>query len=110
MQTLHLYEQRTFAYMPGWSSLDRSTFAATVRMTPPRVVREAEDYDDGGTYLAHIRAPAGAPNLVRAIESTLSGSNCRHEYDCCGCASRRARAKRIGRRDYVVSVSTSFNY
>lgn len=110
MGTLPVYARRTNCYMPGWSSLDRHSYVATVKVTPPRTVREPEDFDDGGTYIVHARAPAGAPSLTRALEHTMSGSNCRHEYDCCGCAFRTAVARRVSARDYVVRVSVGYNY
>lgn len=110
MQTVHVYQRLTNRYVDSYRHLDRSKFLGTVKITPPRLVREANDYDDGGTYLLHARAPAGSPNLTHALRDTLSHHGCSHEYDCCGCRSVSARVRKVSARDYVIVQSVSFNY
>jgi hypothetical protein len=105
-----LYERLTHKYCDGWAGNDAHRFVAIVKLTPHRMVREYEDVDDGGTYIQHCRAPAGAPNLTRALRDTLSGSNCRHDWDCCGCASRSVRVFKVSARDYVITADISYNY
>lgn len=110
MQVTNLYERLTFRYALGWSHLDNERFVATVKSTPFRLVREGNYHDDLGTYLAHVRAPRGAPNLIEAIRDSFGGSGCRHEYDCCGCRSRFVQVKKVSARGYVLRVSVSRNY
>jgi hypothetical protein len=110
METLHLYERKSHHYRDGWSGLDRHDFVATVKVTPPKMVREPEGYDDGGVYIMHARAPRGTPNLKRALQDSLSNSGCKHEYDCCGCAATYARVTKVSARDYIVRSTVSYNY
>lgn len=110
MHKLNVYQRLTHRYVDSCRHLDDSKFLATVSVTPPRLVRDVTDYDDGGTYLLHVRAPAGAPNLTGALRDTLSHHGCSHEYDCCGCRSVSARVRKVSARDYVVTQNVSFNY
>lgn len=110
MQTFNVYRRLTHRYVDTCRHLDNHQFLAAVRATPPRLVREAEGYDDGGSYLLHVRAPAGSPNLTQALRDTLSHHGCSHEYDCCGCRSVRASVRKVSARDYVIVQSVSFNY
>ena len=110
MRALHVYERKTFKFVDSARSRDRHDFVATVKMTPAKCVREAEEYDDGGTYIVHARAPSGAPNLTRHLTTTLSHWGCSHEYDCCGCRLTRASVQKISARDYVIKLDHSFNY
>ena len=106
---LHLYERLTHQYRDGWSGLDDDQYVGTVKMLRPRLVRD--DGIDGHKQMAHVFAPAklGNKNLSRAIMDTLSVSRCRHEHDCCGCASTMAIAKRLSRRSYAVELHTTYN-
>lgn len=110
MLTNHIYERLTHKYVDGWRELDREKFVATVQSTPPRLVREGNGHDDMGSYIMHVRAPRDAPDLRQGLRDTFSGSNCRHEYDCCGCTTRRAAVNKVSARDYVLRVSVSRNY
>ena len=107
-----LYTFVTRQYRPGWRYLDQQRYVGTVKVLAGRVVREPrEDYDEGRTYMNRVVAPSKLRNtdLTRAIIDTLSGSSCQHEHDCCGCAFYHVDVKRIGRRDYVVTTSVSYN-
>lgn len=110
MHRFNVYRRLTNRYVDSYRHLDREQFVATVRVTPPRLVRQAEDFDDGGTYLLHVRAPAGAPNIAQELRDSLSHHGCAHEYDCCGCRSVSARVRKVSARDYVVTQQVSFNY
>lgn len=113
MQTVNVYQRLTNRYVDSYRHLDRSKFLGTVKLTPPRKVREPREQDayyDEGTYLLHARAPAGSPDLTGALRSTLTHSGCHHEYDCCGCRSVRANVRKVSARDYVVTYDVSFNY
>jgi hypothetical protein len=51
-----------------------------------------------------------AGDLSQAIRDTLSGSNCQHQFDCCGCASRSASVKRKNNNVYKVTVTVTHNF
>jgi hypothetical protein len=109
----HLYQFTTDKYRDGWrGQLDRSVYVGTVKVLAGRTVREARDYDDGGTALYRVVAPSAlrSVDLRQAIRDTMGGSNCRHEHDCCGCASRHVRTRRVSPREYAVIIHTSYNY
>ena len=112
MQTVHAYKRLSHKWAAGWQHLDNDTFVATVKLTPSKTVREADGYDDGGTYVQHTRAPSGVniKDLMQALRDTIGGSNCRHEHDCCGCASRSVRVKHLGSRRLLVRTDVSYNY
>lgn len=112
MNHLHLYKRLTRRYVDEWRHLDDEQYVGRVKVLAGRQVREARDYDDGGSWRYRVVAPAalGSADLTGAIEDTLSHHGCSHEYDCCGCRSVRAQARRVSRREYVVTLHTSFNY
>ena len=111
MQEIQLSARKSHDYAAGWEYLDHREHVGTVKLTPRRLVAKGEDYDEGGTYLQHARIPAGMPvNLFkRAVRDTMGGSNCRHEYDCCGCASYHVSVQNRGRRA-VIRTRVSYNY
>jgi hypothetical protein len=110
--SLHVYNRLTHKYNPGWASLDRHEYAGTVKVLGGRITRQGEDYDEGDTWVHRVIAPAKlkAADLSDALRDTMGGSNCQHEYDCCGCALRHASVKRINRRTYSVRISVTYNY
>ena len=89
-----------------------SQYLATVRLTPPKMVREPSDHDDGGKYVQYLRVPRNVNpgQLSQALRDTIGGSNCRHEHDCCGCATRYVRTKLVAPRKLKVTTSVSYNY
>lgn len=115
METLHLYRRTSHKYRDGWQHLDSSEYVATARLTPAKMVEEPRDFDEGGTYIMHATIPTTSrkhrESIIRALHDTLGGSECRHEYDCCGCASRYVKATPSGKRHrYVVKMSVTYNY
>ena len=115
MQTVGLFKRLTRKYRDGWSYLDNSEYLCDAKVTPPRLVREPDDYSDGGTYIMHATVPSGArprdiPSVLTALLDAFSGSNCQHEHDCCGCALRLAEVRRVARNRYVVKQHITFNY
>lgn len=99
-------------YNAGWRHLEREEFTGTVKVLGPTHQSEGEGYDDGGSTRFRVVAPSALKrqDLSRAIAQTLGGSSCRHEHDCCGCATHRASVRRVSPREYSVKVSISFNY
>ena len=112
MEQVHAYARLTHKYRDGWSHLDSDEFVATVRLTAPKMVEEGKGYDEGDTYVQYVRVPrsVNAKLLARALSDTMGGSNCRHEHDCCGCATRYVRVKAIAPRQLKVTTSVSYNY
>lgn len=115
MYDLHCYARKTHKYRAGWSSWDDWDYLTTLRVTPLRSARDSRGFDDGGTYVQYVRLPAGVnrkakARIIRSIEDTISGTGCKHQYDCCGCASHRATVRSISRRDLLIHTSVSFNY
>ncbi len=111
MQAVHLNVRTSNTYADGWRHLDSDEYVGTVKLTPRRLVAEGDGHDEGGTYLQHARIPAGMPVdlFKQAVRDTLSGSNCRHEYDCCGCASYHVSVQNRGRQA-VIRTRVSYNY
>lgn len=112
MQTLNVFARTSNKYRDGWSYMDNFEFVASVKLTPYRLVRKPSDYSDGGTFVQYLRVPRGmdAKVLGRAIEDTVGGSSCRHEYDCCGCTSRRVFTRLVAPRRMKVTTDISYNY
>jgi hypothetical protein len=112
MYKQHIYQRMTHRYADGWRHLDQEEFVGTVKVLAPTRQTEPESYDEGGETRFRIVAPPAlkGQDLSLAIRQTLSGSGCRHEYDCCGCASTRASVKRVSPREYAVRVAVSYNY
>jgi len=105
-------ERETYKYATGWNYLDSWKELGTAKMLQARMVREPNDHDDGGAYLAKVIAPSNLKgrNLSQAIAQSIGGSSCKHEHDCCGCASTSARVKRTSAREYSVYLRVTYNY
>lgn len=112
MQEVHTYKRLTHSYRDGWSYMDNDEFLATVKLTPRKMVEEGAGYDEGDTYLQYVRVPRNvkAAELAQALRDTMGGSNCRHEYDCCGCATRYVSTKLVAPRKLQVRTSVTYNY
>ena len=107
-----LWLRLTHRYRDGWSSEDNHRYLGEIRLTPRRLVREGEDMDSGPVYASTATVPKGLrpKEVVQALRDTLGGSRCRHEHDCCGCASVSVRARRVGRNRYSVVSTTNYNF
>lgn len=106
---LRLYT--THGYAPGWRHLDRSRSLGEVALTPRKAVSAGNGYDEGPTYTQHVRLPRGMNSdlAVRGLVDTISGSRCRHEHDCCGCASTSVSVRSLSKRDLLVRSRISYN-
>jgi hypothetical protein len=112
MYKANLFTRLTNRYADGWRHLDTEEFTGTVKVLGVTRQTEGEGYDDGGSYRYRVVAPSAlkGKDLTRAIGQSMGGSGCRHEYDCCGCATHRASVKRVSPREYAVRVRVSYNY
>lgn len=106
---INLYKRLSHKYRDGWRHLDDEVFVGAVKMLQPRKLED--DGIDGKLHITRVIAPAslGDTDLSYAIGSTLSSSHCRHEHDCCGCATVSADVRRLSRRQYSVKLFTSYN-
>lgn len=129
---IRIESRQTSRYVQGYAHLDDWAQVCNARTTAPRVVALPDDEeasDGGSTALLVVLTPAqlsAAKNnhrrmagenkpsftrwMNRAIEETLSGGGCGHEYDCCGCASYYADSHRTKDREFSVVVRRSYNY
>ena len=95
-----LYKRITHKYRLGWSYEDEWAEMGEMKALP---VKKDKQILIAPSKLAHL-------NLCSFIEQTLTQSHCRHEHDCCGCASYYARAVRIARRKYLIDIHVSYNH
>ena len=112
MEHLPLSLRLTHRYVDTYSHLDAWRESGHAKVTPSRLVREPEDFSEGGTYIRWATLPRGprADVSVRALVDSLSRHGCAHEWDCCGCPSWNTRViHRHGRR-VVLKTTVSFNY
>lgn len=112
MELEHFYRRVTHRYAAGWSHLDDYEPVVSLRITPFQLRRPGNGYDDEGTWTAYTRLPAGSNwrEIARAIENTMAGSRCRHEYDCCGCYNRRVFTRLVAPRRLQIRVDVTRNY
>lgn len=112
MQQLHVYRTLKDQYRDGWSYMNPTEFVGTVKLTPARKQREGNGFDDGGTFRQHCTIPTGVNRelLIQGLRDTMSGSRCKHEYDCCGCSLRHTRVKKLGARQLLLITSINYNY
>jgi hypothetical protein len=106
---IELYQRLTHQYADGWRYMDDEQHIGTAKVLAARLTRD--EGSDGSSHLTRVIAPAALRdvNLTRAIENTMSGSHCRHDHDCCGCPTTYATARRVSRREYAVTLRTTFN-
>jgi hypothetical protein len=99
-------------YASGWDHLDSSRYLGRMKLTAPRVLRPGNGYDIGPVFIQRARVAPGLDReqVKQALVDTLGGSRCRHEHDCCGCATRHVQVRALGNRDYAIRTSMTFNY
>jgi hypothetical protein len=112
MLTTPLFLRTTHGYADGWQHLDHHQYLGLMRLTAPRVTEYGDGHENGPTTMQRARVPAGldAKRVQQALVSTLSGSRCTHEHDCCGCATRYVDVRRVGKRDFAVRTTVRYNY
>lgn len=110
--TIRAAARRTHKYRDGWASLDDWSESHQFKMLGGCVVREGNGIDDEGAILHRVIGSKTVDQELqaRALHDTLSGSNCRHDFDCCGCRSTWARVRRVKPGIFSVLITTSRNY
>jgi len=112
MQTIHLERRLSHRYVDTYDHLDEWQDIGTAKLTPPKLVREGNSYDEGGTYLRWATIPRGQ-NLklsAAALADSLTRVGCHHEWDCCGCESVRTRVLHRKGRRFVLVTTVGYNY
>jgi hypothetical protein len=100
----------TSQHMDDWESVPGRFKALRGRGYPPD---DDTDYSDGGKFAFTVVAPRehDPKKVMQALRDSFTSQGCAHQYDCCGCESRRASVKRIRKsREYRVVQSISYNY
>jgi hypothetical protein len=112
MNTITASPRLTFGYRDGWSHLDSWGDSMKFKVLGGRIIEAGNSYDEGGRVLYHVVGDKRADQATQldALRSYFSGSSCRHEHDCCGCASTSASIKPIRPGLFTVLVRTSYNY
>lgn len=114
MEVVGISKRTTHKYRDGWSHEDRWQYLGALKLTPAKVTEEGNRYDDGDTYVRFARIPnissKGFKLLKRGIQDTMGGSRCRHEFDCCGCASYSVKVERVRPRLVLIRTRVSYNY
>ena len=112
MNRFNVYNRLSHKWSDAFSHRDDWAFIAVAKATPFRETVQPRDFSDGGEQIClveldrEVRARVGK----LALENTMGGSNCTHEWDCCGCARRHITAKKIGKRKFLVHQRITFNY
>jgi len=109
--------RRTNRYRDGWSRMDEWDTVGTyvVRRRFVEVLPDDADQDaEPGTLLMVETRLNGeqaftVDQVKRALEQTMSGSSCTHDWDCCGCVSSYARADHMGQNDWRVLINYTRN-
>ena len=112
METVYLEKRKTHRYVGTYQHLDEWQDVGVARVTPPKLVREAQDFDEGGTYLRWVEFPRGQDLQAseQALVDMYNTHGCHHDWDCCGCQSVRSRiVHRKGRR-VVLQSRVAYNY
>lgn len=112
MIKLRLHKRLTNHFDHGWSGLDQTRYLTDAKLTSPRITSTGNGHDVGHTYTQRARVPPGTDRklAMQALQFAMSGSNCRHEHDCCGCQIRYVQVKPLGTREFFVRTSVYFNY
>ena len=105
--------RKTHRYRDGWSYEDEwEEIGEFEVMARGEKAYDDESYEEAFTQnlFVHVKSEASEEDIRRALQNTLSGSSCRHDYDCCGCYSYYAVASPLTRDYWLVKYSGSRNY
>lgn len=113
MEIRNLYLRETHQYNDGWSHLDRWTTLGKIKVLAfKRVHTPATDQDSTTQWKTTVIGLKGvAPKIAaRALYDHFGTSDCRHEYDCCGCQITRPSIKQVKSGCWQVKLNISRNY
>ena len=112
MDILQISLRKSHRYVDDYRHLDEHVELGRVKLTPARLARAPEGFDDGGTYVRFCRLPVGMDKAkaMQALTDTLSHWGCSHEHDCCGCSLTRTRVEPFKGRTLKLTTDVSYNY
>lgn len=104
--------RRTYHYRDAWDRLDLWGEPLRFKTLGGRVTRQAEQYDEVDTFVFRAIGDKRGDQAeqAQALRDTLSGSNCSHEHDCCGCTTYRASVRRLRPGVFFVRVTGYRNF
>jgi hypothetical protein len=110
---LNLRSTRQFA--DGYAHMDKWEEVGSMEDISSKTVEsdDGEDLTEPRKTTLHtiITSKADDEKIKAAIYDTFTVSNCKHEYDCCGCRSFRVTsAKRVTGDLWCVEIGSSRNY
>lgn len=125
MNNHHIYARLTHKYRAGWSHLDNHEYVFDLKLTPPRLLRAADNGDIDqvmhGRLNTKQREQAKAvweklpsrdrPPFKHWLRDVIAGAfdrGCQCEHDCCGHYQSYAVGDIYGRR-VVVTVHSYRN-
>jgi hypothetical protein len=114
-ETITLERRETFKYRDGWAYEDEWQTIGHAKVV--RSVKLSEDRESAEEYTSVLkilrvqpdRADIPDDHIKDALRDTFGGSNCQHDYDCCGCWHSHARVRKMGKY-YAVRINSSRNY
>lgn len=114
MMSEHFSVERrlTFAYRAAWVYLDQHAYYGDARVIDTPVI---DRHDDGAfskrMTIGFTAAEEVTSGMVcEALIDSLSGTNCTHEHDCCGCWHYSAEAEHVEGSVYAVVQHAARNY
>ena len=113
---MDLNTRTTRKFADGYASLDKWESIGSIEEIGRKTETPADDDGDltepqTTTIHAIITSDKTDYQIMGAIHDTYTVSDCRHEWDCCGCRSFRVRnAKRVTGDLWCVEVGSSRNY
>lgn len=114
----HALELRiTHKYRDGWRGLDGwntvGTYVVRRRFVEQLPDDADQDAEPGTLLMVETRLNGTQAFTVEqvktALENTLSGSSCTHDWDCCGCVSSYAQADHMGANEWRVLINYTRN-
>ncbi len=106
----------THKYNSGWRNLDEWETMGTVRVRRgfAELVPDTADDMPGTVLLVEVELSGEVPvdhkTVECALQDTFSGSNCTHDWDCCGCVSKYAKATQLGDKEWMLLINYTRNY
>ena len=100
-------------YDDGWVREDQWGDSIQFKVLAGRMTEVARE--PATTTAASYPGPRRRPKRMdkgpgRGPAATSRARVCRHEYDCCGCASTFASVRHVGRGEFSVRIRTTYNY
>lgn len=123
MHIINVSVRQSRRYGDGFSHLDMWGSDFKLKALPARLVQSPIGLEEDTVLMQTLIVPRSAlasagsrtarrhvmQQIKQAIADTYSGSKCTHEYDCCGCVTRRAYVVHSNRRTLSVRIHSFRN-